>query len=169
MKLSETAAEKIISDMGMGDLPLVEMQPIPSPVAPDWFVRYKELCQKFLLSLTDSVDTLAFMNFSESELRPNLYRKTYRYVFAHHWYGVANWKQTIYFYVGHFHTLITWTDLLPGNLGTHQSGCPIPPKRFICRPTRPMVVTAAMQPKTAWPKWRRNWQRAVTCNNGTIK
>ncbi|MBR6597923.1 MAG: hypothetical protein IKL37_00670 [Alphaproteobacteria bacterium] len=67
MKLSETAAEKIISDMGMGDLPLVEIQPIPSPVAPDWFVRYKELCQKFLLSLTDSVDTLAFMNFSESE------------------------------------------------------------------------------------------------------
>ena len=67
MKLSETAAEKIISDMGMGDLPLVEIQPIPSPVAPDWFVRYKHLCHEFMASLTDSAETLAFMNLTQDE------------------------------------------------------------------------------------------------------
>lgn len=67
MQLSESAAEKILSDMGMGDMPLVEMRPIPAPVPADWFTRYKELCREFLLSLTDSVDTLAFMNFSQDE------------------------------------------------------------------------------------------------------
>ena len=46
MQLNAGAAEKIISDMGMSDLPLVEVRPTPTPVAPDWFSKYKSLGQK---------------------------------------------------------------------------------------------------------------------------
>ena len=67
MKLSQGAAEKIITDLGMDDMPLCEITPHPTPVAPDWFKKYKELCREFLLSLTDSVETLAFMNLSQDE------------------------------------------------------------------------------------------------------
>ncbi len=67
MQLNAGTAEKIISDMGMSDMPLVEIQPTPTPVPPDWFTRYKALCREFMLSLTDSVETLAFMNLSQDE------------------------------------------------------------------------------------------------------
>ena len=67
MELTKDAAEKIISDMGMDDMPLIAVRPTPTKVQSDWFPRYKELCREFMLSLTDSVDTLAFMNLSENE------------------------------------------------------------------------------------------------------
>lgn len=67
MQLNAGTAEKLISDMGMSDLPLVEIHPTPCPVAPDWFIRYKHLCHEFMASLTDSAETLAFMNLTQDE------------------------------------------------------------------------------------------------------
>ena len=67
MQLNATTAEKLISDMGMSDLPLIEVHPTPSVVTPDWFTRYKQLCHEFMSSLTDSAETLAFMNLSQDE------------------------------------------------------------------------------------------------------
>ena len=51
----------------MSDLPLIEFTPRPHKIAPDWFARYKDLCKQFMLSLTDSVETLAFMNLTQDE------------------------------------------------------------------------------------------------------
>ena len=67
MQLTADAAEKIISDMGMSDMPLIEIRPTPTKVPSDWFTRYKSLCREFMTSLTDSVETLAFMNLSQDE------------------------------------------------------------------------------------------------------
>ena len=67
MQLNAGAAEKIISDMGMSDLPLIELHPTPTPVSPDWFSKYKSLCHEFMSSLTDTVETLAFMNLDQDE------------------------------------------------------------------------------------------------------
>ncbi|MBP3398094.1 MAG: hypothetical protein J6K82_04135 [Alphaproteobacteria bacterium] len=67
MELTKDAAEKIISDMGMDDMPLIAVRPVPTKVPANWFPRYKELCREFMQSLTDSVETLAFMNLSQDE------------------------------------------------------------------------------------------------------
>lgn len=67
MQLTASAAETLIAELGMNDLPLTEFQPKPALVAPDWFKRYKELCHNFMMSLTDSVDTLAMMNLPQDD------------------------------------------------------------------------------------------------------
>lgn len=67
MELTQTSAENILADMGMSDLPLRQVHVTPAPVAPDWFAKYKQLCHQFMMSLTDSVETLAFMNLSQDE------------------------------------------------------------------------------------------------------
>ncbi len=67
MQLNQSNAEKLISDLGMKDLPIIEIHPTPTSLPSDWFPRYKELCKKFMMSLTDSADTLAFMDLSQDE------------------------------------------------------------------------------------------------------
>ena len=67
MELNAGTAEKLISDMGMSDLPLTQVHPTPTIVASDWFSRYKKLCPEFMASLTDSAETLAFMNLTQDE------------------------------------------------------------------------------------------------------
>lgn len=67
MQLNESAAEKILADMSMDDMPVSEHTPIPTALSPDWFKKYKELCHEFTSSLTDSVQELAFMNLSQDE------------------------------------------------------------------------------------------------------
>ncbi|MBQ8294542.1 MAG: hypothetical protein IJX89_04110 [Alphaproteobacteria bacterium] len=67
MQLSQGAAEKIITDLGMDDMPLTLMRPDCRPVSPNWYARYRELCHEFIMSLTDSVETLAFMNLTQDE------------------------------------------------------------------------------------------------------
>lgn len=67
MQLNESAAEKILSDMSMDDMPVMEYTPHPTALAPDWFKKYKELCHQFASNLTDSVQELAFMNLSQDE------------------------------------------------------------------------------------------------------
>lgn len=67
MQLNQSTAERKIADMGIPDMPLVEIHPMPHRISPDWFARYKDLCRQFMLSLTDSAETLAFMNLSQDE------------------------------------------------------------------------------------------------------
>lgn len=67
MQLTASAAERLIAELGMDDLPLTEIQPKPALISPDWFKHYKELCRTFMMSLTDSVDTLAMMNLPQDD------------------------------------------------------------------------------------------------------
>ena len=67
MYLTLNNAEKILSDMGMSDMPVSEFRPTRTAVSPDWFPKYKQLCRQFMTSLTDTVETLAFMNLSQDE------------------------------------------------------------------------------------------------------
>lgn len=67
MYLTSSNAEKILSDMGMSDMPLTVFRPKRTPVSPDWYPKYKQLCRQFMTSLTDTVETLAFMNLSQDE------------------------------------------------------------------------------------------------------
>ena len=67
MQLTQGSAEKILSDMGMSDMPLMEIHPTPSNIPADWFNQYKKLIHEFITTLTDSVETLAFMNLSQDE------------------------------------------------------------------------------------------------------
>lgn len=67
MQLTRESAEKIMSDMFMSDMPLVEFQPRPALVSSDWFAQYKKLCREFMRSLVDAVETLSFMNLTQEE------------------------------------------------------------------------------------------------------
>ena len=67
MQLNAGTAEKLLSDMSMDDMPVIEYVPKPTTLAPDWFKKYKELCHAFASSLTDSAQELAFMNLSQDE------------------------------------------------------------------------------------------------------
>lgn len=67
MQLNQGAAQKRIADLGMDDLPLVQIRPVTKPVAPDWFKKYHNLVHQFVMSLTDSVQELAFMNLPQDD------------------------------------------------------------------------------------------------------
>lgn len=67
MELNQSNAEKLISDLGMSDMPLIQIRPTRVSIPSDWFTRYKSLCREFMTSLTDSVETLAFMNLTQDE------------------------------------------------------------------------------------------------------
>lgn len=67
MQLTQTAAEKLIEDLGIKNMPLISIRPVYTSVSADWFSRYKRLCKAFMTSLTDSVETLAFMNLTQDE------------------------------------------------------------------------------------------------------
>ncbi len=67
MEWTKETAENRIAALHMEDMPLRSYTPRRAPVSPDWFVKYKKLCREFMESLTDSVETLAFMNLSQDE------------------------------------------------------------------------------------------------------
>ncbi len=67
MQLNATNAEKIISSLGMPDMPLTEHKPTPTKIAPDWFSKYKSLCKEFAMSLNDCIEELALMNLGQEE------------------------------------------------------------------------------------------------------
>ncbi len=67
MKISETSAIARISDLGMDDMPLMEYTPRPTKLPNDWFITYRNLCHKFMQSLTDCATEIAFMNLSQTE------------------------------------------------------------------------------------------------------
>jgi hypothetical protein len=67
MYLNASAAEKLITKLGIEDMPLIEHRPVPTKIPTDWFPRYKKLCKEFIMSLNDSIETLALMNLSQEE------------------------------------------------------------------------------------------------------
>ena len=67
MQMNKSVAEKRIADLGMDDLPLVQMRPEIHPVSPDWFKKYHDLVHEFVTSLTDSIQELAFMNLPQDD------------------------------------------------------------------------------------------------------
>lgn len=67
MQLTQDAAQKRLSDMGITDMPLIAVRPVPNPVAPDWYSQYRALCREFMMTLSDSVEELSFLNLSQDE------------------------------------------------------------------------------------------------------
>lgn len=67
MHWNQGIAEKRITELGMDDLPLVQMQPSQHAISPDWFKKYRKLVHEFAMSLTDSVSELAFMNLAPDD------------------------------------------------------------------------------------------------------
>ncbi len=67
MKLSETNAIARLADLGMDDMPIMEYTPKPSKLPADWFTKYKQVCHKFMETLTDNATEIAFMNLSQNE------------------------------------------------------------------------------------------------------
>ena len=65
--MNESVAEKRIADLGMDDLPLVQIRPVSQPVPYDWFKKYHDLVHEFVQSLTDSIQELAFMNLPQDD------------------------------------------------------------------------------------------------------
>ena len=53
--------------MGIKDIPLIEHTPQKQVLSSDWFIKYKELCHKFMSTLTDSIEEVAFMNLSQDD------------------------------------------------------------------------------------------------------
>lgn len=53
--------------MGINDMPLVELHPVNTNVSPDWFAQYRTTVRNFMMSLTDSVEELSFLNLSQDE------------------------------------------------------------------------------------------------------
>ena len=67
MQMNQSVAEKRIADLGMDDLPLVQIRPVPHTVSPDWFKKYRDVIHEFAMSLTDSIQELAFMNLAQDD------------------------------------------------------------------------------------------------------
>ena len=67
MQLNQNTAEKLIEELGIKNMPLIAVRPVYTSVSADWFSTYKRLCKQFMTSLTDSVETLAFMNLTQDE------------------------------------------------------------------------------------------------------
>lgn len=67
MQLTQEMAQKKLADMNIDDMPIISIMPTPVVVPSDWFLRYKKLCHEFLISLTDSIEELSFMNLSQNE------------------------------------------------------------------------------------------------------
>ena len=55
MQLNAGMAERLISDLGIEDMPLMQVRPIPTRVSTDWYSQYKVICREFMMSLTDSI------------------------------------------------------------------------------------------------------------------
>lgn len=67
MELSQASAEKIMKDMEMDDMPLQAVRPTPHKLLSDWFQQYVSARRKFMQSLTDAIEELAFMNLGQEE------------------------------------------------------------------------------------------------------
>lgn len=67
MHINASVAEKRLQELGIKDMPLIEFTPKLTAVTPDWFLKYKKLCKEFMMSLTDSVETLAIQGMPQDE------------------------------------------------------------------------------------------------------
>ena len=62
--MNKQSAEQRLAQLSMDDMPVMEINPRPVTVVPDWFPRYKKLCREFMESLGDSFEELSFLNLS---------------------------------------------------------------------------------------------------------
>ena len=67
MKMNQSAAERRLSDLGLGDVPIIAIRPTPAMVPADWFARWRKLTREFAMSLTDSIEELAFLNLPRDD------------------------------------------------------------------------------------------------------
>ena len=67
MQMNQATAEKRIADLGMDDMPVVQIRPTPHVVTSDWFKKYHEIVHEFTKSLTDSIEELAFLNLPQDD------------------------------------------------------------------------------------------------------
>ena len=67
MQLTKGAAEKRLADLGMDDMPVIEVCPTPHMVPTDWFARWRDMTKRFTMSLMDATQELAFMGLSQDE------------------------------------------------------------------------------------------------------
>ena len=67
MQLNESGAARRLSELGLADIPLIAMRPVPAMVPADWFARFRELRRQFAMSLADSVSELAFLNLPQDD------------------------------------------------------------------------------------------------------
>ncbi len=67
MHWSQEVAEKRIADLGMKDLPLVQIHPLPHPVPQDWYTKYHDFIHEFVKTLGDSISELAYMNLPQGD------------------------------------------------------------------------------------------------------
>lgn len=67
MQWSQDTAQRRARELNLDDIPLICHRPVVTHVDADWFARYKSAVHTFMASLTDSVDTLAFMNLTQNE------------------------------------------------------------------------------------------------------
>ncbi len=67
MQLNEHSAMERLSMLGMDDMPVMAYEPKKCSLDPDWFKKYSILRRKFLESLTDSFEEIAFMNLPQED------------------------------------------------------------------------------------------------------
>ncbi len=67
MQMTSDFANARIAALGMDDMPLMEITPGACRLDADWFIKYKQLARRFMGTLTDSVEELAFMNLTQDE------------------------------------------------------------------------------------------------------
>lgn len=67
MQWNTGTVEKRLTELGMDDLPVIQVRPTPHAVDADWFKKYHDLAHTFAMSLTDSVQELAFMNLPSDD------------------------------------------------------------------------------------------------------
>ncbi len=70
MQMTQESATQRLAALNMDDMPIMPYRPAPSQIPADWFIRYKELCRKFAMSLTDSVEELFMLNIPQDEFMP---------------------------------------------------------------------------------------------------
>ena len=67
MYLNASLAEKKIAELGLKDLPIMEIKPMRANIPNDWFARYKKLCHEFMTTLSDCIEEIALINLSQEE------------------------------------------------------------------------------------------------------
>ncbi len=67
MNWTKEIAEQKLADMKMEDMPIIETIPKTQKLNSDWFKDYKIACKEFMLSLTDSIEELTFLNLNQDE------------------------------------------------------------------------------------------------------
>ena len=67
MQYNQNSAMERLAQLGMDDMPVMEYTPKRYQLESDWFKQYVMIRRKFLASLTDSFEEIAFMNLDRDE------------------------------------------------------------------------------------------------------